>query len=98
MVLTLSGVLKDILLVMASMAIFGDPVTLTQYFGYSIALGGLMYYKLGGEKLKQIGTDTRLTIGSFQREKPVAAKVIVACAALGFVLMLVYGCGPSVLV
>ena len=81
---------------MASMAIFGDPVTAIQYFGYSIALGGLMYYKLGGEKMKQIGTDTRLTVGSFQRENPLLSKAIVLCAAIGFVLFLLYGCWPSV--
>lgn len=49
--MTLSGVLKDILLVVASMLVFGDPVTPTQFFGYAIALAGLVYYKLGAEKL-----------------------------------------------
>ena len=79
---------------MASLFIFHDPVTLIQYFGYSIALGGLMYYKLGGEKLKQIGTDTRLTVGSFQRENPLLSKIIMLVAAVGLVLV-IYGCGPS---
>lgn len=51
--MTLSGVLKDILLVGASMLIFRDPVSGLQAFGYSIALGGLIYYKLGAEKLKE---------------------------------------------
>lgn len=51
--MTLSGVLKDILLVMASMFIFRDPVSGIQVFGYSIALGGLVYYKLGADKLKE---------------------------------------------
>ncbi|KAF9634924.1 protein of unknown function DUF250 [Lasiodiplodia theobromae] len=46
-VLTLCGVLKDILLVFASIIIFEDPVTLTQAFGYSIALCGLVCHKLG---------------------------------------------------
>ena len=50
--MTLSGVLKDILLVGASMTIFQDPVSGLQGFGYSIALGGLVYYKLGADKLK----------------------------------------------
>lgn len=50
--MTLSGVLKDILLVGASMMIFRDPVSGLQAFGYSIALGGLVYYKLGADKLK----------------------------------------------
>ncbi|KAA8641301.1 solute carrier 35 member [Aspergillus tanneri] len=46
-VLTMAGILKDILLVVASMVIFLDPVTMQQFFGYSIALAGLVYYKLG---------------------------------------------------
>jgi multidrug transporter EmrE-like cation transporter len=47
--MTLSGVLKDILLVVASLIIFRDPVTMTQVFGYGIALMGLIYYRLGAE-------------------------------------------------
>ncbi|KAK3725877.1 hypothetical protein LTR37_000025 [Vermiconidia calcicola] len=94
-VLTLSGVLKDIFLVVASIFIFGDPVAPTQWFGYSIALGGLMYYKLGGEKLKQIGTDARLGVGTFQQEHPGAAKVVVLCTVLGGVGLFVLGCWPS---
>ncbi|KAH9845289.1 putative sugar phosphate/phosphate translocator [Teratosphaeria destructans] len=54
LVMTLSGVLKDILLVAASMAIFLDPVTLLQAVGYSIALAGLVYYKLGSEKTREL--------------------------------------------
>ena len=50
--LTLCGVLKDILLVGASMIIWQDPVSGLQFFGYSIALGGLVYYKLGAEQIK----------------------------------------------
>ncbi|EKG14328.1 protein of unknown function DUF250 [Macrophomina phaseolina MS6] len=53
-VLTLCGVLKDILLVVASMVLFKDPVTLLQLFGYGIALAGLTYYKLGPEKFKRL--------------------------------------------
>ncbi|KAL1642269.1 hypothetical protein SLS58_005609 [Diplodia intermedia] len=52
--LTLCGVLKDILLVVASVLIFWDPVTMTQVFGYGIALAGLMYYKLGPEKFWEV--------------------------------------------
>lgn len=84
--------LKDILLVMASMGIFGDPVTLTQYFGYSIALGGLMYYRLGGEKMKQLGTDTRLAIGSFERRNPGVTKAVMTfVGAVTVIGLLVYG-------
>lgn len=95
--LTLSGVLKDILLVVASMAIFKDPVAPLQWFGYSIALGGLMYYKLGGEKLKSLGTDTRLAVGTFQQENPVLSKALGFCAVLGGIAFLVLEVWPSIM-
>lgn len=43
--LTLAGVLKDILLILGSMAFFGTAVTGLQYFGYAIALAGLVAFK-----------------------------------------------------
>jgi hypothetical protein len=52
-VLTLSGVLKDILLVIISILIWSTPVTKLQVFGYSIALTGLMWYKLGTDQIKE---------------------------------------------
>ncbi|KAK7970348.1 hypothetical protein PG996_001221 [Apiospora saccharicola] len=45
--MNLTGILKAILLVVASMLIWGAPVTLMQAFGYSIALVGMFYYSLG---------------------------------------------------
>ncbi|KAH8164392.1 hypothetical protein CIB48_g3858 [Xylaria polymorpha] len=86
-VLTMSGVLKDILLVVASMAIFGDPVTLQQYFGYSIALAGLVYYKLGAEKLQQMTTDAKLTINEVRRSNPAGFKLGAICGGLFFVAL-----------
>ncbi|KAI1740842.1 triose-phosphate transporter family-domain-containing protein [Xylaria scruposa] len=83
-VLTMSGVLKDILLVVASMVIFGDPVTLQQYFGYSIALAGLVYYKLGAEKLQQMTTDAKLTINEVRRSNPAGFKLGAICGGLFF--------------
>ncbi|POY75547.1 hypothetical protein BMF94_1450 [Rhodotorula taiwanensis] len=51
LVLTLSGVLKDILLVAGSVILFGSPVTLVQLVGYSIALTGLFVFKTSPEVL-----------------------------------------------
>ncbi|KAI5849154.1 triose-phosphate transporter family-domain-containing protein [Tricharina praecox] len=51
LVLTLCGVLKDILLVVLSILIWQTEVTLLQFIGYSIALAGLVWYKLGPEKV-----------------------------------------------
>lgn len=45
LVLTLAGVIKDILLIMGSMMFFGSVITPLQYFGYAIALGGLVAFK-----------------------------------------------------
>jgi len=43
--LTLAGIVKDILLVVLSVSVFGSPVTLLQYAGYGIALFGLNAHK-----------------------------------------------------
>lgn len=45
LVLTLSGVLKDVLLVLLSMSVFGSPVTTLQYLGYAVALLALNLHK-----------------------------------------------------
>ena len=57
MVLTLCGVLKDILLVAASMLIWGTKVGPLQAFGYSIALAGIIYYKLGYNTVRNLLSD-----------------------------------------
>ena len=43
--LTLSGVVKDILLVLLSLAIFKSPVSVLQYLGYSVSLLALNLHK-----------------------------------------------------
>jgi drug/metabolite transporter (DMT)-like permease len=50
LVLTLTGVFKDILLITGSVLFFGEQVTPMQVFGYSIALGGLILFKTSGGK------------------------------------------------
>ncbi|KNE64845.1 hypothetical protein AMAG_10180 [Allomyces macrogynus ATCC 38327] len=45
LVLTLSGVLKDLILIVLSMVLFGSVTTLTQVVGYGIALTFLVRYK-----------------------------------------------------
>lgn len=99
-VLTMAGVLKDILLVVASMAIFGDPVTLQQYFGYSIALVGLTYYKLGAEKVQALITDARLQFAETRQNNPAKVKLVGLCAILGFSAICLLGwwrgVGPTV--
>ncbi|EMR65815.1 putative duf250 domain membrane protein [Eutypa lata UCREL1] len=76
-VLTMSGVLKDILLVVASMAIFGDPVTGQQYAGYSIALAGLVYYRLGREGVQTAVTNARLSVSEFRHTQSGRFRILV---------------------
>ncbi|KAI5459052.1 triose-phosphate transporter family-domain-containing protein [Mariannaea sp. PMI_226] len=94
-VLTMSGVLKDILLVFSSMVIFGDPVTPQQFFGYSIALGGLVYYRLGAEKVQSLATDARLQLGEFRQKNPVRARVILYGSTAAILVFCVWSWGLS---
>ena len=85
--MTLSGVLKDILLVISSLVIFGDPVTGQQYVGYSIALGGLVYYKLGGEKIKEYGSQAQRSWAEYGSTNPGQRRlVIIGAVVVGFFL------------
>jgi hypothetical protein len=93
--MTLSGVLKDILLVLASMIIFLDPVSPLQAFGYSIALAGLVYYKLGAEKIKGYIAEGQRSWQEYGTRAPVMRKVIIAGLALLAVFVLLGGLAPS---
>ncbi|KAL8646984.1 MAG: hypothetical protein Q9226_006625, partial [Calogaya cf. arnoldii] len=50
LILTLCGVLKSICLMVASVIIWSTVVTPMQFIGNFIAMGGLVYYNLGGKK------------------------------------------------
>lgn len=81
-VLTICGVLKDILLVAASMVIFGSQVTALQFFGYSIALGGMVYYKLGYEQIKGHMDEVNRQWVAVGTEKPVVRQIGIVVFAL----------------
>ncbi|RPA81075.1 TPT-domain-containing protein [Ascobolus immersus RN42] len=95
LVLTLCGVLKDILLVVASIMIWGTIVTWLQMFGYSIALGGLVYYKLGGDKLResyvQLRTNGARAWDEYGQKYPVWRKAAVAGGGFFFLLLIIGG-------
>lgn len=91
MVLTLCGVLKDILLVGASILIWGTHISLLQTLGYSIALGGLVYYKLGADILRdrytRLRTDGSLAWQKFGNDYPVLRKVTATIATVLLVFL-----------
>lgn len=53
LVMKICGVLKDILIVMASMVVWHSPVTMLQVFGCSISLCGLVFYALPKSRIRE---------------------------------------------
>ncbi|KAK8149371.1 hypothetical protein G3M48_007337 [Beauveria asiatica] len=94
-VLTLCGVFKDILLVVASMMIWGTPVTPLQFFGYSIALGGMVYYKLGSDQLKGYAGEVSRQWAEFGARKPILRKLSIIVMIFFTVALLFSGLAPS---
>lgn len=95
LVMTLSGVLKDILLVMASMLLFRDPVSGLQAFGYSIALCGLIYYKLGANKLREYIGQGQRSWAEFGQKKPALRKLTILGIVFVFVVLTLVGVSGS---
>ncbi len=95
LVLTLCGILKDILLVMASMLIWGTKVSRTQFFGYAVALGGMLYYKLGAEQLKQYLSNAGRSWAEFGVQKPIARKLVVFGLIVMTTILLLGGLAPT---
>ncbi|OQE46152.1 hypothetical protein PENCOP_c001G01850 [Penicillium coprophilum] len=89
LVMTLCGVLKDILLVAASMFLWQTPVTGLQFFGYSIALMGLVWYKLGGDKMREYTSSAGRAWAEYGNNRPAQRKFVVfGAAALMFFLFI----------
>ena len=94
--MTLCGVLKDILLVGASVAIWATPISGLQAFGYSIALVGLIYYKLGAAQMKSAVSDSRRSWAEFGQKHPIMKKLIIFGSVLLLILVVMFFSAPSV--
>jgi drug/metabolite transporter (DMT)-like permease len=95
LVLTLCGVLKDVMLVVASMLIWGTQVSGLQFFGYSIALGGMVYYKLGYEQIKNYAGEAGRQWAEFGNNRPVLRKVSVIVLVVFTLFFLLGGLAPA---
>jgi hypothetical protein len=93
--MTLSGVLKDILLVIASMLIFRDPVSGLQAFGYTIALCGLVYYKLGADKIKEYIGQGQRSWADFGVRRPILRRLAVMALVVVTIFLLLGGISSS---
>ncbi|KAI1112749.1 triose-phosphate transporter [Nemania sp. NC0429] len=94
-IMTLCGVLKDVLLVLASMAIWATPISGLQAFGYSIALGGMVYYKLGGDALKGYASEASRQWAEFGSTRPALRKVVVVSAVVLLIFLVLGGLAPT---
>ena len=95
LVLTLCGVLKDILLVVASIMIWGTPVTGLQFFGYSIALAGMLYYRLGADSLKSFFSKSSHMWAEYGSKHPAQRKMVVFGAVILMLLVVIIGLSPT---
>ena len=75
--------------------IWGSPVTKTQYFGYTIALGGLLYYKLGADQLKQYVSQAGRSWSEFGVQRPALRKAVVFGLVLITLFTLLGGLAPT---
>lgn len=83
------------MLVAASMAIWGTEVSGLQFFGYSVALGGMVYYKLGYEQLKGYASDAGRQWAEFGNSRPVLRKISIIVLVVFTLLFLVGGVAPT---
>lgn len=93
--MTLCGVLKDILLVAASMAIWGTQVSGLQFFGYSVALTGLVYYKLGADHFKDFFGQAARSWAEFGAQRPALRKILITVITLLVIVVLLGGLAPQ---
>ncbi|EWZ93363.1 hypothetical protein FOWG_06144 [Fusarium oxysporum f. sp. lycopersici MN25] len=94
LVMTLSGILKSILLVAASVVLWGTHISLTQTLGYAVALMGLVLYSTGYEQLLNMWEEAvAWGTGTLNREgemSPTLRKAIMI-GCLGFITVIIAG-------
>lgn len=78
------------------MVIFGNPVSPLQFFGYSIALGGMIYYKLGADSIKAFVAEIGRQWQEFGGKRPVLRKILVFSSVVLSLLMIVGWLAPTV--
>lgn len=83
------------MLVVASMIIWGTQVTGLQFFGYSIALGGMVYYKLGYEAIKGYAGEAGRQWADFGNRKPILRRISIIVFAVMAIFVLFGGLAPA---
>lgn len=69
------------------MIIWGTPVSNLQFFGYSVALVGLVHYKLGGDQVKAVGHRLWSIYG---KQRPITRKLLAVAAFVAVMFIVAY--------
>ena len=94
LVLTICGVFKDLLLVASSMIIWQTEVSPLQFFGYSIALAGIVHYKLGTDTLKGYAAEAGRSWAEFGAQKPVRRQIVIMASVFSLLVVVLWAMGP----
>lgn len=94
--MTLCGVLKDILLVVASVMIWNTPLSRLQLFGYGIALCGLVYYKLGAATIKAQFNEGSRQWAEYGVKHPIVRKLATLAAVVTLMVFALIALAPTV--
>ncbi|KAK8101577.1 triose-phosphate transporter [Apiospora kogelbergensis] len=99
LVLHLTGILKNILLVVASVFIWGTAITPLQIFGYGTALTGFVFYKSTWSDLKAGYTSwsarLRMSPGFGEKIRSPMARRVLGLLLAASILLVVYRYSPS---
>ena len=87
--------LKDIILVFASIAIWGTPVTGLQFFGYSISLAGMVWFKLGGDAIKSYIAEGGRQWAEYGAKRPVQRKVVIFLSVILTLVLVLAALAPA---
>lgn len=71
-------------------------MTMLQVFGYSIALGGLIYFKLGADTIKARFSDAGRAWADYGVRHPALRKVIVFVAMVFVAMLALISVAPTV--
>ena len=77
------------------MLIWGTKVSPLQFFGYGIALCGMVYFKLGYDTLKSYAGEGGRKWAEFGANRPVLRKLVIIGSVLLAVFLLLSWAGPS---
>lgn len=83
------------MLVTISAVYYETPVSGLQLCGYAIALGGLIYYKLGGDKIREYAQHGNRQWAEFGATSPAKRRLVIIGTTVVLVLVLLFQMGSD---